>query len=1117
MNNLNPANNAVAQPYQINERNATPEEFTAVACDPRNSVVVEACAGSGKTWLLVARMLRLLLAGAEPAELLAITFTRKAAQEMRQRLLELLRELALSSDDEIRELLVQRGVAQADLLEVIPKARGLYEHVLASSQALTLDTFHSWFGRLIQIAPLNSGVPHGFSLAEATAELQSEAHNALMAALKSDKNIEVKNALLFLYDELGDFNTHKLLDAFLEKRAEWWACHQDSAQGSPIEWLTQLCGADALRDARLALWDDEPTLARISQIARWLGKGTKVNQKRAEAIETALTKGASVENFAALCWEFFGADDKNRSNTKTIALKAALEKDLGPDCESVFDDECSLIADMLRRYQARSFEKSVLDINQALFVVGKAYLDEYQSLKSDQRVVDFTDLEWYAYQLLQSGQHAAYIQSRLDARYKHILLDEFQDTNPLQWSIVRAWLDAYGADAETPSVFVVGDPKQSIYRFRRADPRVFNAASAMLKARNAFVLRTNQTRRNASVIVDALNQSMLPNQLFSAQTTLGASGGLVWRLPLAQTAESVTAEEIETGKTSSIRDPLTTPLEETDDVRRLQEGRQVASALLAARAQLSNQGQPLPWSEMMILVRRRTHLSAYETALREAGIPFVSSRRGGLLDALEVADVIALLKFLITPSDNQALAHALKSPIFAAKDDDLISLSLRSEATWLKRLAASVTSPAAQTPNPLMVRAHGLLIDWMEAAHYLPVHDLLDRILHQGELVQRYAQYASFAGRNQVIGNLAAFVELALNMDAGRYPSLPKFIAALSAYQAGGEGDAPDESNVESSADAVQILTIHSAKGLEAKVVAIVDTNHSEGAKDSLGILCDWPLDAGQGQKHFSAYGRKNQRGVARDALFQMEEALAAQENWNLLYVAITRAKQALIISGVAGNKTPIAPNSWYERLQHIPEYDLEILSGEDTSAPAAQFQLATFTAPDLALPEDDLPIVAKAESTAEQAEGVALHSLMERLTQPHSCASKWPLALPPVESVAQWMACSVELAKTIWTQADAILSNQQLERFFNPSKFNFARNEMEIIANQKLLRLDRVVVFDDEVWVLDYKRQLLDSERAAYRAQLQQYSSVLQTIYPQQKILTGLILADGNLVELAA
>ena len=114
-------------------------------------------------------------------------------------------------------------------------------------------------------------------------------------------------------------------------------------------------------------------------------------------------------------------------------------------------------------------------------------------------------------------------------------------------------------------------------------------------------------------------------------------------------------------------------------------------------------------------------------------------------------------------------------------------------------------------------------------------------------------------------------------------------------------------------------------------------------------------------------------------------------------------------------------------------------------------------------------------------------------------------------------MACSVELAKTIWTQADAILSNQQLERFFNPSKFNFARNEMEIIANQKLLRLDRVVVFDDEVWVLDYKRQLLDSERAAYRAQLQQYSSVLQTIYPQQKILTGLILADGNLVELAA
>ena len=127
--------------------------------------------------------------------------------------------------------------------------------------------------------------------------------------------------------------------------------------------------------------------------------------------------------------------------------------------------------------------------------------------------------------------------ARLDARYKHILLDEFQDTNPLQWNIVSAWLDAYGDDASRPSVFIVGDPKQSIYRFRRAEPRVFLAASSLLSKQGAQVLRTNQTRRNSLAIIDVLNASMLGNPIYAAQTTAAQVSGDVWRLPLIQ-AES---------------------------------------------------------------------------------------------------------------------------------------------------------------------------------------------------------------------------------------------------------------------------------------------------------------------------------------------------------------------------------------------------------------------------------------------------------------------------------------------------------------------------------------------------------------------------------------------------
>lgn len=1104
-----------AQAYEINGQPADALRFTAVACDPAHSVVVEACAGSGKTWLLVARMLRLLLAGAEPAELLAITFTRKAAQEMRWRLTELLHELALTDQAGAEKILLERGVPAGELAQLVPIARPLYDKLLASPQGLAMDTFHSWFGRLIQLAPLSSGVPHGFSLLEASAELQREAYGQLMQSLKDTANADIKAALLHLYQEVGDSNAKNMLDAFLEKRAEWWASNQDARDGGPIDWLRELCGPDLDSDARLSIWTNEGLHQRLSDIALCLGKGTKVNQDRAQAIETALTAGASVENFSALALEFYGADGKNRSNRKTKDLTIAIEKWLGPDNLLAFDDECNALAEALKLLNRRSNEKLVLSLNQALFTVGAKYLEAYQELKTEQRVFDFADLEWQAYRLLSQPEFAAYLHGRLDARYKHILLDEFQDTNPLQWNIVSAWLDAYGDDASRPSVFIVGDPKQSIYRFRRAEPRVFAAAGRLLAEQGAQVLRTNQTRRNAPQIVAVLNQSMLENPIFSAQTTAAEVPGAVWRLPLIQAANEV--ENSTRGK-FPLRDPLAMAAEEVEDARRLEEGRQIARALQQAR---QNQGeQELKWSDVMLLVRRRTHLSAYEKALREASIPFVSSRRGGLLDALEVADLIALLTFLITPGDDRSLAHVLKSPIMGADDTDLIMLAQRSENSWWKRLLAAVQMPAA---NPLLLRAAGLLQNWMQAAHDLPVHDLLDAILHQGQLPARYAEFSSSVDRAQVLGNLNAFIELALNMDAGRYPSLPKFIAALAAFRQGEQADAPDESTVDSAADAVHILTIHSAKGLEAKIVVMLDSNHSEAAKDQTGILCQWPLEENNSneRKHFSAYGRKDQRGAARDALFALEEAQAKQENWNMLYVAVTRAKQLLVVSGVANDKAAdsagVTQSSWYARFGMQGE---TLLAADVDLAPAQQpgerFLMPVFNPPDLALPAPEVVPPA----SAEQLEGIALHALMERLTnrqqtQQQTQQQNWPLKIPDADAIAAWLPCSTSIATRIRQQAENILGNPQLERYFNPTRFRYARNEMEILFQQNVLRLDRLVVFDGEVWVLDYKRQLLETQHAAYQEQLDTYRLAVSSVFPDKKIRAALILYDGQLIEM--
>ncbi|WMW82115.1 UvrD-helicase domain-containing protein [Undibacterium cyanobacteriorum] len=1263
MNASNSASNvgqpvaSVAKAYECNGQAIDAMNFTRSACDPSLSVVVEACAGSGKTWLLVARMLRLLLSGAEPSELLAITFTRKAAQEMRHRLMELLRELALSDHAQASQILIDRGVSETEVEANLVRARGLYESLLNHPQGLAMDTFHSWFGRLLQLAPLASGVPQGFQLLEATGQLQREAWRQLLNRVglaekeneadegignisgrrehatenqgrgESSSGTQIRQAMLFLFDALGDHSTKQLLDAFLAKRAEWWAISCEHSQVPDaqlvLDHLEDVLGEDAHRDARLQLWDDQALLQEIAQFARCLGKGGSLNQERARQLETLVTTAQQMQSqgevpglelFAALANEFYDDKGAPRRNGKVKSFVAALTEHFGAgvgDPLEAFNAAFNRVAAVIQDYARRAQEIDVLQINRALFLVGQAYLDEYQDIKAAQGALDFSDLEWQAYRLLSREEFAAYLLGRLDARYKHILLDEFQDTNPLQWNIVRSWLDAYGADHQRPTVFVVGDPKQSIYRFRRADPRVFMAAQEMLAQQGAIVLKTNQTRRNAPVVIEALNRAMYSNQLYSPQTTLSAQDGSVLRLPLVKDVEEAgvgdqdqvsgqdenqdenqdNKQDQDSAPSDAIRRPLTTPAEESENLSRYQEGQQVARLLCELKQQHQLQqkvsqeqgrdGSDWRWSDVMLLVRRRSYLSSYERALREVGIPFVSNRRGGLLQTLEIMDLMALLNFLMTPSDNRALAHILKSPIFACSDGDLMMLAMRGEATWWQRLSASLSASVHEasdavesvseqlaqqqhSQHPQLVRAHDLLQKWMQAAHDLPVHDLLDTILHQGDVLARYAELNSASERDQVRGNILGFVELALNLDGGRYPSLPKFIASIAEYDKLAENESPDESNVVSGLDAVQILTIHSAKGLEAKIVVMLDANHSDASDDHVGVLCAWPLRDGEA-KHFSIFGRRDQRGKARDALFKAEADQASQENLNLLYVAVTRAKQMLVISGVANAKKSdgevpgLTEGSWYQAFMEIPEVSLiaDTVVGEGAAKSAAgfsleqatQFEFEDFTPPNLALPisagqtvasstdyvrqfEDGLARDAFANDTSNsdatrtdqpseaQVEGIALHALMERMTANPATAS-WSEIMPSAEVIAQWLPCPSPIASVVRKQALSILQSPALTAFFDRSRLTVARNEMDIIFAGQLLRLDRLVVFRandpqyaDEVWILDYKRQLLASERADYQAQLATYRQAVAAVYPHRKIRSALILTDGCLHE---
>lgn len=1111
------------------------DDFIRIACDPARSVVVEACAGSGKTWLLVSRMLRLLLAGAEPGEMLAITFTRKAAQEMRERLIDLLRQLALQTDDDkLLEALTMRGLSEAEARAALPSARSLYARVLASPHGLSVDTFHSWFIRLLQIAPLRSGVPHGYGLEENTAELREQAWLKFMQSLNRGEHRALRDALMTVYEIAGDWNGREMIDAFVAKRAEWQIMKR---AGEPADRLRDCFESpeDGERDARLAFWQDSRLRERFIEFTRAYAQGTAPNKAKASQIERHVSDGNGIDGFEALYNECLTRDDTPR----VIKANKELLKNLGPEATQSMIDGWASLCEALLTYRERAHDLQVRRLNEAMFVIGESCIDHYQRLKDDRRKLDFADLELHAWKLLTDPEHAAYLHARIDARYRHVLIDEFQDTNPLQWQVVRAWLDAYGSDGDRPSVFIVGDPKQSIYRFRRAEPRVFHAARAMLRAHGAADLSTRQTRRNGSAIVDVLNLVMKDvNRLYQPQDTLSDDAdSAVWRLPLvrpeagtvaggddegdtgAKQADAADGETAQAGDAAAagstptsvaLRDPLTEDPPEDEDSRREREARQLGAALWAARErwqQLKPGKPPLKWSDMMILVRSRTHLRAYEAGLRAEHIPFTSSRAGGLLDALEVDDLVALLRWMTMPADDLALAQVLKSPIARASDDDLIALAADKEGSWWQRLQRRVAGGLASPP---LVTILGKLHGWLQAAQHLPVHDLLDLVLHEGGLLQAYATAAPAETRAQVLGNLEAFVALSLQLDAGRYPSIARFLDQINRLRRGKEQEAPDEADVDAALDAVRIMTIHGAKGLEAEVVAIMDCNPSGGSRDNAGVLCEWPEDE-DAPTHFSVFGRKAERGFARKPLFLQEEAFREQENLNLLYVAVTRAKHLLIISGVHAGKASapgLVQDSWYARLANcVPEYqpDVQARAAKDEDG---RFSLAHFDPPSLPAP----PVDNKGdEDNAATREGTLLHALMERLTN----AGRWPVDVPPAAAVSRWLGCSFDEALVACGQAQCILSQPELERFFDPARYRFARNEMEVVHDGVVRRMDRIVIVDGSLWILDYKRNLFDAQRADYAQQLAQYRAACARLFDAMPIVTALITSDGKLERL--
>jgi ATP-dependent helicase/nuclease subunit A len=1061
--------------YTHNGQNISAEAFYAIACDPRRNVAVEACAGAGKTWMLVSRMVRALLDGqTQPHEILAITFTKKAAGEMRERLYEWLAQFANADDKTLENELKTRGFTAKNDLKTNEYGRkqlsNLYRQVLANGRPVQIRTFHSWFAALLRTAPMATlqqlGLPISYELLEDDSQAKALVWRRFYAALLTQPDLKADFEAVVLAH--GRHLTGVALQGALDKRTEFLLADAAGVVDDSVQHFTvqfpEFAGLALPDEALYSHAAKELLLAAAKALGR--ASAPTFSAKGVE-LEAALSQGHAAGVLLSLLTEK-GAPRK--FGEKIIGIAVVREAQ-----------------DLALKIAEASTQHDAWDYQQRMARLTRLLLAEFAALKREHGWVDMNDVERAAQTMLSDDVLSGWVQERLDARVKHLMIDEFQDTNPLQWQALSSWLSGYAGAAKAPSVFIVGDPKQSIYRFRRAEPQVFIAAQAfMVDALGGDVLACDHTRRSSQAVIETVNAVMGEAQTadsyegFRPHTTSSSEPGRVMRLPaVPRGVKSQDAQAL------TWRDSLSTPRELPEETLRTLEARQTATWIAG---QIAKGIQP---AQVMALSRKRASLLPLQDELRALHIPAQIGEKTELIDCCEVLDIVALLDVLVSPQHDLSLARALRSPLFNLSDDALVQIVLAKADTkqsWFEVLLNN------ELLAPDLIGLGAVLTRYKALVDTLPPHDALQAIYDQGDVLARFGAAAPAASRAAVLSNLRALLTAALQLNGGRYATPYAFVRALKA----GGLQAPAAVN----ASAVRLLTIHGAKGLEAKAVLLLDTDTAERNAASMSVLVDWPGQALAPQKFVFLISESKPPACAKDTL-AAEQAARQREELNALYVAMTRAKTTLAVSSIEPYRE--APGSWWQRLHGLAQVE-SVMPLEPAQEIA---ELSQFILPDLPsfTPANNPPLAGSEPDSASARVGKAMHRLLE-----------WDDAtFHTAKRVAREFGLTPEQLLDAQTKAQRIKTGAAAWAW-NAAAIGWQGNEVELTHQGETFRLDRLVQRQDAPhaghwWVLDYKSAADPERQPGLVAKMQTYKAALLAIYPDQVVKAAFLTADGAVV----
>jgi ATP-dependent helicase/nuclease subunit A len=1118
----------------------------ALASDPAVHAALSASAGTGKTQVLTARVLRLLLKGARPESILCLTFTKAAAAEMANRIGLRLAKWVRLKRSELWSDLEALGEEPSDRL--IERARQLFAMVLDCPGGLKIQTIHSFAQSLLAAFPAEAGIVPGLQPIEGRAE--QELVRRTLAELLSDAETNKDEALIgdvqTLSRRLGEAGAVEYLQA-CARRLEGVLAFGTGDQVEPAirklmelpeesveDYIAHRCGDDG--------FDCDLLRAVADANRRW---GARTGLGNAEVIEdwlalTPIERAARLNDLRKVV-----LTEKN-----TIKVSAGQSK-AEPHYETHAGRLAVLIGDLLR---IQNGARLAADIAAGLRA-GQAFASAYTQAKRAAGVADFNDLvEWTRRLLAQPGM-GEWVRYKLDRQVDHVLVDEAQDTNAAQWEIIEQLVEEYfsgssEAERRVRTLFMVGDFKQAIYGFQGTDPERFREAREMFKQRAASLStgddlfsyqRNAQEFRDLSIAASFRSAQPVLDVVDAVIDTLGPEA-----LALRDPPPRHLAHNHDRSGSVELWEPFAVEPSEDEsdegeerwikqrDRRYATELAERIKAMVEEAPTLASTQRPLTPGDILVLVRSRGELASLIVArLFSAGVPVAGVDRLHLHEPLAVQDLLAAVRFAVQPNDDLSLACLLVSPLIGWDQDQLRELAYgRKGSLWreLRQRSAEFSE------------THAVLSELLRIADFVTPSRFLETIL-TGSMQGRRMLYSrlGMAARDAI----DELMNSALEFERNETSSLDRFLAWFS------RGTVDVQRDPGQPANEVRVMTVHGAKGLEAPVVILADATADPARLGRPPITVDIEVE-GAGVAPLLR-PKKDERCPPFEETILREEKRDLEEHMRLLYVALTRAADRLIISGVRPKERkdgadPRPPNCWHRIVEQAMapigttgEAHVTLSYGSEGAGPLRRakdkLELPAPAIPDWATrpapPESQPPrplapsaIAMDDESApppsaamrAAVLRGTWVHQLLERL--PTIDANSRPAV------ARRWLERSTAvtdagLRNEIADQVCEILSDPRFSRLFGSGSLGEAPLAATLPDGRVIAgTVDRLLVEENRISVIDFKTGKIPETDAdipnAHRAQMTAYSQALQVIFPGRRISASLLYTAGpKLIEL--